>query len=169
MNSQYQMTLDSLVKDELDGKSAAIGLYDDMLWKIRTGYAVLLYGAVGIIAGLVNEQIVVLGKPTGLASSTIILGFSVFGALMDYSFMRSKLRVVDYRDRLLELSYHKATSGAWPLDGDKVLDCLKNSGERNTQIDWSKRTGRTTPLIYYGGTCLFCIIAIGFLAPILPW
>jgi hypothetical protein len=143
MNSQYQMTLDSLVKDELDGKSAAIGLYDDMLWKIRTGYAVLLYGAVGIIAGLVNEQIVVLGKPTGLASSTIILGFSVFGALMDYSFMRSKLRVVDYRDRLLELSYHKATSGAWPMDGDRFWTALRIQAKETLRL--TGRSGLAEP------------------------
>ncbi len=163
MEHEYQITLDNLIKDELDGKSAAIAGYDDMLWKIRTGYAALLYGAVGVIVGLVSQQILALGKPTMLAVNVLILGFSMFGAVMDYSFMASKLRVIDYRDKLLELAYQKATSGAWPQDHPDLLECLKNSGERKGRIDWSKRTGRMRPLIYYGGTCIFCIIATWFL------
>ncbi len=163
-DQQYQMTLDGLVKDELDGKAVAIASYDEMLWRIRTSYAVLLYGAVGIIAGLVNEEIVNLGDSAALAALAVIIGFSIFGALMDYSYIESKLRVVDYRDELIDLSYQRVTSGDWPKDSQKILNCLKNSGETKAEVKWSIRTGRNRPLIYYGGTCLFCIIAIGFLA-----
>jgi len=169
MKEPFRFTLDGLVKNELDGKSVAIARYGEILWKVRTGYAVLLYGAVAIIAGLVNADAVTLGRSTGLAATTVIVGFSLFGALLDYSFIKSKLRVVDHRDHLLELCLRRTASGAWPADGDTLLEYLKNSGERTTPVDWSHRPGRALPLIYYGGTCAVCIAAIGFLAPILPW
>jgi len=47
MPSNNEITLDSLVFDELAGKSAAIASYDNMLWKIRTGYAALLTDLLG--------------------------------------------------------------------------------------------------------------------------
>lgn len=158
MNNKTQITLDNLVKNELDGKSAAIAAYDDMLWKIRTGYAALLYGAVGVIAGLVTGNVLIFDRSTALAANVLIVGFSIFGAVMDYSFMASKLRVVDYRDKLLWLAYQKAISAHWPHSPD-LVECLKNSGERKDPIDWSKRTGRMRPMIYYGGTCTFCVVA----------
>lgn len=42
MTEEHKLTIDTLIKDELDGKATAIARYDEMIWKIRTGYAVLL-------------------------------------------------------------------------------------------------------------------------------
>ena len=38
----------------------------------------------------------------GWSAVVLILGFSLFGAVLDYSLMAAKLRVVKYRDRLTE-------------------------------------------------------------------
>lgn len=166
MDPEYRVTVDSLIKDELNGKANAIARYDDMLWKIRSGYAVFLYGAVGLVVGLVNKGVVQLDAVTAVSVSVLIFGFSAFAAFLDYSFMRSKLRVVDYRDRLAELAYNRAESGRTDTeDQRKLIECLKNSGERREHIDWSRRTGFWRPPILYGGTCFVCVAAAIILAP----
>ena len=159
------MTIDNLIKDELDGKANAIARYDDMLWKIRSGYAVILYASIGLIAGLVNEESIDLNKTTAIAISVLIFGFSAFATFLDYSFMRSKLRVVGYRDRLTALAY-KMGGGTDLSDKEKTVlfECLKNSGERRENVDWSHWTGFWRPPILYGGTCLVCITAAAILA-----
>ena len=165
MDREYQVTIDNLIKDELDGKANAIARYDDMLWKIRTGYAVFLYGAVGIVAGLVNKGVVQLDTATAISISVLIFGFSAFAAFLDYSFMRSKLRVVDYRDRLTSLAYRRAECGCSDTgDQSELLECLKNSGERRQHVDWSRWTGFWRPPMLYGGTCLVCVAAAIILA-----
>jgi uncharacterized integral membrane protein len=160
MSTDDRLSVDGLVKDELDGKAAAVAKYDEMIWKIRTGYAVLLYGAIGIVAGLVNQEAVSLNSRVAWAAVVLIVGFSLFGALLDYSFMAAKLRVIKYRDRLTELAWSRARSQqVTEAQNREFLECLKNSGERKECTDWSQRVGRPVPLIYYGGTGLVCSIA----------
>jgi hypothetical protein len=44
-----KLTSDELIRAELRGKFLAIERYDSMLWKIRSGYVVVLYGALTIL------------------------------------------------------------------------------------------------------------------------
>src|SRR5262249_19114921 len=125
------------------------------------GYAVILYGAMGIVAGLVNQKAITLVFSTALSTTLLIVGFSLFGALLDYLFMSAKLRVVAYRDRLLELASAKALAGSLELPRrQELVECMKNSGERKEPVDWAKRPGRAVPLIYYGGTGAICTCAM---------
>jgi hypothetical protein len=65
--------------------------------------------------------------------------------------------VVNYRDRLIELAWSKATSGEITKEQkDEILQCLKNRGERKEKVDWSNRVGRLVLFCYYWGTCLVC-------------
>ena len=95
MSTDDRISVDSLVKDELRGKAAAVAKYDEFLWKISSGYAVLLYGAIGVVAGLVNQDAISLDSRAAWAGVVLIVGFSVFGALLDYTFMAAKLRVIE--------------------------------------------------------------------------
>jgi hypothetical protein len=161
MADEYRLSIHSLIKDELDGKASAIARYDDMIWKIRTGYAVLLYGVVGIVAGLLNQKTIAVTSTTSLAIPMLIVGFSVFGAMLDYSFMSAKLRVVKYRDQLVAVAHSIAVTGlATEIQRAQLVDCLKNSGERKERDIWVGRAGRLVPLIYYGGTAAICTSAI---------
>lgn len=160
MAADNRLSVDSLIKDALAGKAGAVAKYDEMIWKIRTGYAVLLYGAIGIVAGLVNQKAVSLDSKVAWAAVVLVVGFSVFGALLDYSFMSAKLRVVKYRDQLIKLAWSRAVSKQTEEAPNlEILECLKNSGERKERVDWSNRVGRPVPVIYYGGTGLVCSIA----------
>jgi hypothetical protein len=161
---QEHLSVDFLVIFELRGKSLAIHRYDEILWRIRTGYALLLYGATGIIAGLVNQGATSLKPSIGLAAIAIIVGFSIFGGLMDHYFMTAKMRVVKYRDLLTEIAREVALG--LPLSEKSRTNlpkCLRNSGERDENVDWSNHTGKWLPAIYYGGTGLFCTIATALL------
>src|SRR5262245_27694635 len=132
-----------------------------MIWKIRTGYAVVLYGAMGIVAGLVNQKAITLVFSTALSTTLLIVGFCLFGAVLDYLFMSAKLRVVAYRDRLVKLACAKAIAGSLDVNRrQELVECLKNSGERREPVNWAKRPGRTIPLIYYGGTGAICTCAM---------
>lgn len=165
VNPDEQLSIASLIDDELAGKAEAIGGYDAMLWKIRSGYAVFLYASVGLVAGLVSEDVVELDLKASLSLGVLIFGFSAFAAVLDYSFMKSKLQVVVYRDRLMTYAFDMAAGDE--LQGDdraKLLECLKNSGERRDYVDWELWAGFWRPVILYGGTCVVCVTAAVILA-----
>jgi len=168
MTYDYQITVDSLINREIEGKSTAIGRYDEIIWKVRTGYAVFLYGSLGIIVGLVSNNILQLTAITIYAILVLVIGFSAFAALLDYSFMAAKLRVVKFRDRLLELAFNRAKIGQDNFqqeDENELLDCLKNSGERRDHIEWNDRPGLLRLISFYFGTCIVCIIVSLILKP----
>jgi hypothetical protein len=48
-NVPSKLTSDELIRLELRGKLLAIERYDSMLWKIRSGYVVVLYGSLTIV------------------------------------------------------------------------------------------------------------------------
>lgn len=165
MGKKTSITIDALMENELDGKRTAIERYDGMLWKIRSGYAVILYGSIGIVAGLVNQKILALDGRTSLVIGVLVFGFSAFAAFLDYSFLRSKLRVVEYRDRLIEIAYRRAQNGQLSSeDQEGLLECLKNSGEKREPIVWTRRTGFWRPPLLYGGTCTVVALAALILA-----
>lgn len=160
MAEEFKLSLDVLIKDELDGKASAIARYDEILWKVRSGYVVLLYGAVGVVVALVNYEAITLTSRTAVSVIVLVVGLSVFGALLDYWFISAKLRVVNYLDRLIESIYSRVTGGSLDVArSGELLECLKNSGERKERIDWKQRVGRSIPLIYYGSTGALCAIA----------
>ena len=160
MESDYKITIDGLISGEIEGKSTAIARYDEFIWKVRTGYAVFLYGSLGIIVGLVGKGTIELNGITIYSILALVIGFSGFAALLDYSFMIAKLRVVNYRDRLIELVFERTKSGPANFNQEnELIDCLKNSGEKRESIDWSNRPGLSRLFFYYGGTCIVCIIA----------
>jgi len=160
--AMQQLSIDSLIQDELVGKAQAIGRYDDFLWKIRFGYASILYSSIALICGLIEKNIFDLSAKTGMAMVLLIAGFSVAGFLIDKGFMESKLRVIDYRDRLLVVALAYVEQGRTvAADTQELVECLKNSGERNQPIDWSKHVGQGVIRWLYGTTgCLCCLVVI---------
>ncbi len=160
METGSQLTVTDLIKNELAGKSNAIANYDNMLWKIRSGYAVFVYASVGVITGLVNKKVLSLDLNTSLSLSALLVGFSAFAMILDYSFMGSKLQVVSYRDKLVELAYKIANSTQLTDEEDEtLLECLKNSGERKDHIIWTDQAGFWRPPVLYIGTCSVCLIS----------
>ena len=94
-----------LVKRDLAGKVRATGEYDSIIWKIRSGYVFLLYGAVGLFLGKGNTpdlQDIANNTVLSVAIFVTILGFSLSLFLIDLAYVRKKLRVVVARDELMQ-------------------------------------------------------------------
>jgi hypothetical protein len=158
------MDLDGLIKYELDGKAQAVAEYDRFLWKIRTGYAAFIYGSTGVIVALVSKKVLPFNDFTFYSLGVLMVGWSFFALLMDYSFLFSKMRVVNDRDKLIEFMF-KLTNDE-PLNNeelDELKRCLKNSGERKEKVDLKTLAARWRPIIYYGGTAIVCLSAITIL------
>ena len=162
------MDLDALIKYELDGKAQAIAEYDRFLWKIRTGYATFIYGSTGVIVALVSKNVLPFNGLIFCSLGVLLVGWSFFALLMDYSFLFSKMRVVNDRDKLIEYMYKLTNSE--PLKNeelDELKRCLKNSGERKEKVDLKVLAARWRPIIYYCGTAIVCLSAITILTMVL--
>jgi hypothetical protein len=64
--STAKLTRDELILFELRGKNIAIGRYDTILWRIRSGYLIVVYGSLLLFSG--KE-----GSLTGIAGSGVML------------------------------------------------------------------------------------------------
>ena len=102
------LDLPELLKVELAGKNAAMGRYDDILWKIRSGYLVVLAATLGFF---VSE-----GSSLKLTSDivVIIIWFSVVAWMIDINFRRRQLRVTR--------AYNELISSAFAMLPDDGLD-----------------------------------------------
>jgi hypothetical protein len=98
VNSQTKLIVDELVRSEIAGKIVALNRYDEIIWKIRTGYVLILYGTFGFLLGKgqkldrLNLQILVL-----------ICGFSVLAYFVDLTLRIRQLRVVTAVNLLSDL------------------------------------------------------------------
>jgi hypothetical protein len=131
--SQTTLSTAELIRLELDGKNVALGRYDTILWQVRSGYVIVLYGALGL---LFKDGF----SPNYLSAQIVLLvcGFSVLAYSMDLTFRIRQLRVVKAYNLLVDLAL-KPSSGE-PSSGEQVnVDLLRDllylAGESRTPID----------------------------------
>ncbi len=107
--------LAEVIQDEIKGKKTALGRYDSIIWKIRSGYAVLLYGGLSLTMKQVVQGDASLRNILPLVTSNFVLlliaGFSLIGLLVDLSFLIQQLRVItatnELTDQLLNIATQK--------------------------------------------------------------
>lgn len=149
-------SLNELIRTEIDGKNVAGAEYDAIIWKIRSGYAVLLYGAFTVMgAGGIPV-------PHAVAYYLTIIGFSMFALYLDLSFVFSRLRLAEDRNALLALAL-RLSSGAVPEPEQLVTvkELLMNSGERCARPDLkAHRCIVLRPVVLYGGTALIGTLVV---------
>ena len=155
------ITYEELIKMELLGKNNAQGGYDSILWKIRSGYAILLYGSLSLIVTSVDKKIITITPDkTPVILSTLIIGFSFFIAFLDYYFLKCKIRVVDGTNKLMDMAFYLSSNKSLSEEQKHQLKILlHNSGESLEEIDWSKWNSRS-PLLLYLLTAVFGIVII---------
>ena len=159
------LTIEELIRMEINGKNQALARYDSVLWKIRSGYAVVLYGALSLIIKTTGGENFTLKFPSFLTFGLLIIGFSLFAFFIDYNFLKGKLRVVQASDKLFELSHRMAT-GKDLLESQKkeLLKWLQNAGESNRPVAWDAYPNNRDPLYYlYFGTAAIGIVIITLL------
>lgn len=165
------ITIADLVTMELEGKNSAQAGYDEILWKLRAGYAIVIYSGLSLFATLGDKSSF---SVTPLAALSIVslflLGFTLIIAVLDIAFLKSKLRVVEARDELFDLTIRLSaaeTSQMSERDRDRLRALLHNSGEPKKAVNWNRYDAQLPPILIYGGTCVIAIaaIAIIYLAP----
>ena len=120
------LNISMLLKIELPGKKAAMGRYDGILWKIRSGYLVVLAGALGFF--------VTKNSPLTLTYEmlAIVLWFSMIAWVIDIDFRRRQLRVVKAYNELVSYAIENLPDGEG-LNNIK-LKLFHISGEKLEQI-----------------------------------
>ena len=165
MTSDAQdLTRDGLIQIGLEGKDKAIAAYDEMLWKIRTGYAAVLYGIFTLVVSLGDKTKWLFSIETaGLVAVTLITGFTICAAALDFSFLRSKFRVIQAKEELVDLALRLASGGTleeWR--GSSLNTLLHNSGEGLAQVQWKARSSIWPIALLHLGTwgplCLAVLI-----------
>jgi hypothetical protein len=95
--------LEKLVIGEIEGKNRAIHTYDDVVWKIRTGFMTLLFGSWAILLKAVVESSASLDaqhRRLILALLIFSAGFAIGAAYIDRTYVRRKFRVILALDSL---------------------------------------------------------------------
>ena len=136
--SAKRITKDELILAELKGKHDAIARYDAILWRVRSGYAVVLYGSMLLFAGKEGGLATLLERPllvwTALAT-VFVLGAVL--ACMDLGFRLRQLKVIAAVNRLSDLGFALATGREVPDDDLRSL--LHIAGESAIPIGRPKR------------------------------
>ncbi len=148
------LTLSDLLKLELTGKKVAMGRYDEILWKIRSGYMVVLSGTLGFF--VVEETVLELSGTLLM----IIIWFSFIALTVDVTFRRRQLRVVKAYNELADFAICKFPNNDVISDEEKKI-LFHISGENMEQnLTEEKLFCRSlfpSPFIY-GGTSLIAYI-----------
>ena len=118
---------DELIRRELDGKIAALGRYDTILWQVRSGYVIVLYGTLGL---LFKDGI----NPSGLNLYIVLLifGFSILAYTMDVAFRFRQLRVVKSYNQLVDHALRRSFGEI--VDAESLQKLLFLSGESRTPL-----------------------------------
>jgi hypothetical protein len=102
-----RLTSEQLIKSGLEDQVNAITGYEGIIWKIRSGYVVLLYGMLTLVLGkdgIPNICALVHDFSHSLAIFSLILGLSLSVFLIDFGYVRKKLKFVVARELLIELA-----------------------------------------------------------------
>jgi hypothetical protein len=133
-----KVTRDDLIMGELKGKHEAIGRYDTILWRVRSGYLAALYATLLLFAGKEGGLARLFDNPGMVrAAITTIVVLSLALALMDFGFRLRQLKVVHAYNRLSDVTLRLA-AGEEVCD-DEVRLLLHIAGESSLPVDSGKR------------------------------
>ncbi len=120
-----KLTVYDLLRIEIDGKAAAVARYDAIIWKIRTGYVVVMYGAVTLLSALNGKSKI--PSRTEWVLPLLVAAFSLAAFVIDHTFSRSKFRVVAARNELIAACWHA-------LQSDSALETLRQQDTRLVKL-----------------------------------
>jgi len=156
-----KITIVELVRSQLEGKLKALDRYDYILWKIRSGYIVVLYGLFTILLGKDFELPQVIGIDT-MPKFLLYLatGISICALFIDLGFLLSKLRVVHSRNQLSDLALDLAHCESSENREDELRPLLHLSGEELTRPPLSLIVSGSWSIIflYFSTPGLLCIL-----------
>ena len=97
--------LEKILLNEIEGKNRAIHAYDGIVWKIRTGFLTLLFGAWAILLkGFVETSQARSSGHVDISLGLLVfsLGFALGAWLIDRNYVQRQFRVILALDRLTD-------------------------------------------------------------------
>lgn len=122
-----KLTRENLIWSALEGKLNAIGGYDAIIWKVRAGYVAILYGALTLLVGTGGASgiaVIMSNFFHAVSIFLLIVGFSATAFIIDFSYLRKKLRVIVARDALIDIALQSDAE-----DKEKLESLLHIAGE----------------------------------------
>jgi hypothetical protein len=142
---------EKMVLGEIEGKNSAIHTYDDIIWKIRTGYLTLVFAGWAILLKSIADSQQRTGQ--GFESITIAMfffsvGLAAGGWFVDRAYSRRKARVIHALDRLMQaIADNSGDFGKVPVE------LLKVAGD-NPDVPYDSRGYREG---LAGGLCVYFV------------
>jgi hypothetical protein len=97
-----------LIRESLADKLGAIAGYNDVLWKVRVGYAAVLYGTLSLALSREAARVPPADRWAALSVAALVVGFSAAAGVIDAGFQVKKLKVVVTRDALVRVALAEA-------------------------------------------------------------
>lgn len=96
---------EQIILGEIGGKNSAIHAYDQMIWKIRSGFLAIFFGGWGIILkGMIDKEILLNSVyPYILMMIAVSTGIAFGGFIIDRNYVQRKFRVINALNRLMEV------------------------------------------------------------------
>jgi hypothetical protein len=119
---------EQLITSSLASKLEAINKYEEILWKVRSGYLAILYAGLTFLvgnAGLDNLQKAAKDTTASLTIFFLILGFSLSAFSVDFAYLRKKMRVIVIRNSLVEAAYKPE----YKFSADEIYRLLQVAAE----------------------------------------
>ena len=159
--SKGKMDIERVIMVEIDGKDRAVHGYDEILWKIRAGFIVILYGAITIISNTYNFPSQPLSFRT-FGFVVLIFGFSASAFYIDWSFFVQKVRVIQARDELIGIlaDLVQRPDDHHDTNFDEIKNLLRNAGESRLIVDWTLRPSRVFLWVMYLGAPALATVAM---------
>jgi hypothetical protein len=128
-NSDAALSTGELMRLELAGKNVALGRYDTLLWQVRSGFVIILYGALAL---LFKDGL----KPKDMNTQVVLLvcGFSALACAMDIAFRIRQLRVVRAYNLLIDQALKQALGE--PVNANALHELLHLAGESRVSLDY---------------------------------
>ncbi len=163
-NSGKKITKDGLILAELKGKNEAIGRYDTILWRIRSGYVVVLYGSLLLFTGKEGGVTALFEKTVMVwAASITVFLLSFILACIDAGFRLRQLTVVDAYNRLSDIAYAFAADKEVQFDDFRSLLHITGEGENPNVLLRRTRTVVLIGLLYLGPPSLALLGLVAYI------
>jgi hypothetical protein len=95
----HSITPEELMRSALADKLETLKDYESVIWKIRSGYIVILYGGLTFLIGKEGDAL-----PQNIGAAFFLaLGLSMAAFWTDFSYVRKKLKIIAARDALIKL------------------------------------------------------------------
>lgn len=147
------LNISELIRIELQGKHEASARYDQIIWRIRSGYVVVIYG---LLTFTIGEKMNFANVTLSHALFTAAISIVAIG--IDWAMRVRQIRVLRYRDRLMDVAVD-LTCGE-EISPEYLKSSLHISGEdRLIPIETQDYIKMMPMLFFYTITVVLVLVA----------